>query len=112
MSHPHDDDAPVEHDPTGMRDLLAGLPDPGPMPDGPRRAHQAALRPRRMPARLDRAGTVGRDVVPPLPRAGARAAAGTRVVSLRVVGRGGLGVAASPWAGPWLGGSAVGRPTA
>ena len=32
MSHPHDDDAPVEHDPTGMRDLLAALPDPGPMP--------------------------------------------------------------------------------
>lgn len=33
MSHTHDDDAPVEHDPTGMRALLAGLPDPGPMPD-------------------------------------------------------------------------------
>ena len=33
MSHPHDDTAPVEHDPTGMRALLAGLPDPGPMPD-------------------------------------------------------------------------------
>lgn len=33
MSHPHDDDAPVEHDPTGMRALLAGLPDPGPMPE-------------------------------------------------------------------------------
>ncbi|MEO7421327.1 MAG: hypothetical protein ABIU87_02900 [Ornithinibacter sp.] len=27
-----DDDAPVEHDPTGMRDLLASLPEPGPMP--------------------------------------------------------------------------------
>ncbi|HYN68097.1 MAG TPA: hypothetical protein VES93_14510 [Ornithinibacter sp.] len=33
MSHPHDDTAPVEHDPTGMRALLASLPDPGPMPD-------------------------------------------------------------------------------
>ncbi len=33
MNHTHDDDAPVEHDPTGMRALLAGLPDPGPMPD-------------------------------------------------------------------------------
>ena len=33
MSHPHDDSAPVEHDPTGMRALLASLPDPGPMPD-------------------------------------------------------------------------------
>jgi len=32
VSHPHDDDAPVEHDPTGVRDLLAALPDPGPMP--------------------------------------------------------------------------------
>ena len=33
MSHPHDDTAPVEHDPTGMRALLANLPEPGPMPD-------------------------------------------------------------------------------
>ena len=33
VSHPHDDTAPVEHDPTGMRALLASLPDPGPMPD-------------------------------------------------------------------------------
>lgn len=29
----HDDTAPVEHDPTGMRALLASLPEPGPMPD-------------------------------------------------------------------------------
>ena len=33
MSQPHDDTAPVEHDPTGMRALLASLPEPGPMPD-------------------------------------------------------------------------------
>ncbi len=33
MTQPHDDGVPVEHDPTGMRALLAGLPDPGPMPD-------------------------------------------------------------------------------
>ena len=33
MSQQHDDTAPVEHDPTGMRALLASLPDPGPMPD-------------------------------------------------------------------------------
>lgn len=33
MTHPHDDTAPVEHDPTGMRALLASLPEPGPMPD-------------------------------------------------------------------------------
>jgi len=33
VSHPHDDTAPVEHDPTGMRALLSGLPDPEPMPD-------------------------------------------------------------------------------
>jgi hypothetical protein len=32
VSHPHDDTAPVEHDPTGMRALLSSLPDPGPMP--------------------------------------------------------------------------------
>ena len=33
MTEPHDDRTPVEHDPTGMRALLANLPDPGPMPD-------------------------------------------------------------------------------
>jgi hypothetical protein len=33
VSQQHDDTAPVEHDPTGMRALLASLPDPGPMPD-------------------------------------------------------------------------------
>jgi len=33
VSHPHDDTAPVEHDPTGMRALLANLPEPGPMPE-------------------------------------------------------------------------------
>ncbi len=33
MTEPHDDRPPVEHDPTGMRALLANLPDPGPMPD-------------------------------------------------------------------------------
>lgn len=32
MSQPHDDTAPVEHDPTGMRALLASLPEPDPMP--------------------------------------------------------------------------------
>ena len=33
MTESHDDRTPVEHDPTGMRALLAGLPEPGPMPD-------------------------------------------------------------------------------
>ena len=33
MTHRHDDADPIEHDPTGMRALLAGLPDPGPMPE-------------------------------------------------------------------------------
>jgi len=33
VSQSHDDTAPVEHDPTGMRALLASLPAPGPMPD-------------------------------------------------------------------------------
>jgi hypothetical protein len=32
VSPAHDDTAPVEHDPTGMRALLASLPEPGPMP--------------------------------------------------------------------------------
>ncbi|MGL5908914.1 MAG: hypothetical protein ACRCZP_02865, partial [Phycicoccus sp.] len=31
MSSRHDDD-PVEHDPTGIRELLSRLPEPGPMP--------------------------------------------------------------------------------
>jgi hypothetical protein len=33
VTESHDDRTPVEHDPTGMRALLANLPDPGPMPD-------------------------------------------------------------------------------
>ncbi len=33
MSQRHDDADQVEHDPTGMRELLGSLPDPGPMPD-------------------------------------------------------------------------------
>jgi hypothetical protein len=33
VTEPHDDRTPVEHDPTGMRALLANLPDPGPMPE-------------------------------------------------------------------------------
>ncbi len=33
MTHRHDDAEPIEHDPTGMRALLGGLPDPGPMPE-------------------------------------------------------------------------------
>ena len=33
MTDADDRDRPVEHDPTGMRALLANLPDPGPMPD-------------------------------------------------------------------------------
>ncbi|HET6966657.1 MAG TPA: hypothetical protein VFI44_00195 [Ornithinibacter sp.] len=33
MTESHDDRTPVEHDPTGMRALLASLPEPGPMPD-------------------------------------------------------------------------------
>jgi hypothetical protein len=33
VSQQHDDTAPVEHDPTGMRALLGSLPEPGPMPE-------------------------------------------------------------------------------
>ena len=33
MTESHDDRTPVEHDPTGMRALLASLPEPGPMPE-------------------------------------------------------------------------------
>jgi hypothetical protein len=33
VTHPHDDGTAMEHDPTGMRDLLSRLPAPGPMPE-------------------------------------------------------------------------------
>lgn len=63
MNHPHDDDAPVEHDPTGVRALLAGLPDPGPMPDdlvaritAALAAEAGASRPRAVPAPVAGAG--------------------------------------------------------
>ena len=44
MSHRHDDSDPIEHDPTGMRALLGGLPDPGPMPDDLVARIEAAVR--------------------------------------------------------------------
>lgn len=40
---PHGRSSEHEHDPTGMRDLLASLPDPGPMPDHVMRDIQSAL---------------------------------------------------------------------
>ncbi len=33
MTHRDDDGTPVDHDPTGIRDLLSHLPEPGPMPE-------------------------------------------------------------------------------
>ena len=44
MTDADDRDRPVEHDPTGMRALLASLPDPGPMPDDLVARISAALR--------------------------------------------------------------------
>ena len=58
MTHPHDDSAPIEHDPTGMRDLLSRLPDPGPMPAD-------------LVARISAALAAEADVVRPVPSASA-----------------------------------------
>lgn len=44
MSTPHDQDpAADEHDPTGVRQLLAGMPDPGPMPEAVAERIRASL---------------------------------------------------------------------
>ena len=53
MNHAHDDNAPVEHDPTGMRALLASLPDPGPMPEHLVARISAALEAEAQAARSD-----------------------------------------------------------
>lgn len=53
MNHAHDDSAPLEHDPTGMRALLASLPDPGPMPEHLVARISAALEAEAQAARSD-----------------------------------------------------------
>ena len=106
MSRTHDDDAPVEHDPTGMRALLSSLPEPGPMPDDLVARISAAL-----------AAEAGAHVVPGVPEAPARvsgegshAAAGDRgtVVPMRRRSWGRhLGVAAAVAGVVGLGGVAL-----
>jgi hypothetical protein len=83
VTHPHDDPAPVEHDPTGMRDLLSRLPDPGPMPEdlvarisAALAAEADAVRPAPSEASADDPRAGGRAV-------GAPAEPGGRVVPLR-----------------------------
>lgn len=98
MNHAHDDTDPVEHDPTGMRALLAGLPDPGPMPgdlvDRIRAELAEEQRRREAPAADDREqqpeGPVRATVVPLRPRrSGVRLLAAAAAV-VGVLGLGGL----------------------
>lgn len=95
MTHPHDDPTPVEHDPTGMRDLLAALPDPGPMPDDLVARITAAL------AEESRsvAQTPGADagtVVPLRPRRGGWRHLGVAAAVVTAIGLGGVALGAWP----------------
>ena len=63
MSQRHDDADQVEHDPTGMRELLGSLPDPGPMPDHLVARITAALQ-QESRARAEGSGTADAEPVP------------------------------------------------
>ena len=63
MTESHDDRTPVEHDPTGMRALLASLPEPGPMPEDLVSRITAALA-----AEADAGSSASGATVVPLPR--------------------------------------------
>ena len=95
MTHPHDDPTPVEHDPTGMRDLLAALPDPGPMPEDLVARITAALAEESRSA----ARTTGADagtVVPLRPRRGGWRHLGVAAAVVTAVGLGGVALGAWP----------------
>ena len=63
MTHPKDDGSAMDHDPTGVRDLLSRLPAPGPMPDELVARITAALAAESDAARAD-GGAAGGEVVP------------------------------------------------
>jgi hypothetical protein len=96
VTESHDDRTPVEHDPTGMRALLASLPEPEPMPEDLVRRITAALA-----AEGDAGATAS--AVPPGP---AVASTGATVVPLprRRFGLRHLGVAAAVVGALGLGG--------
>lgn len=96
MTHPHDDPTPVEHDPTGMRDLLAALPDPGPMPDDLVARITAALAEESRAAALSSAPDAG-NVVPLRPRRGGLRHLGVAAAVITAIGLG--GVALTSWPG-------------
>ncbi|HSF97595.1 MAG TPA: hypothetical protein VLA55_02790 [Ornithinibacter sp.] len=96
MTHPHDDPTPVEHDPTGMRDLLASLPDPGPMPDDLVARITAALAQESRSATLGPASDAG-TVVPLRPRRAGLRHLGVAAAVVTAIGLG--GVALTSWPG-------------
>lgn len=96
MTHPHDDPTPVEHDPTGMRDLLAALPDPGPMPEDLVARITAALAEESRAAALSASPDAG-NVVPLRPRRGGLRHLGVAAAVVTAIGLG--GVALTSWPG-------------
>lgn len=98
MTHPHDDGTAMEHDPTGMRDLLSRLPAPGPMPEELVARITAALaaevdagRPTQGDATAER--QAGGEVVP-LPRRSSRLRhLGVAAAVVAALGLGGYGLA-------------------
>jgi thioredoxin reductase len=96
VTHPHDDPTPVEHDPTGMRDLLAALPDPGPMPEDLVARITAALAEESRAAALSASPDAG-NVVPLRPRRGGLRHLGVAAAVVTAIGLG--GVALTSWPG-------------
>lgn len=95
MTHPHDDPTPVEHDPTGMRDLLASLPDPGPMPDDLVARITAALAEESRAASGSPTPDAG-NVVPLRPRRGGLRHLGVAAAVVTAIGLGGVALTAWP----------------
>lgn len=105
MTDPHDDPTPVEHDPTGMRALLAGLPDPGPMPPDLVARITAALAaevdagagpPASVPAPPSDAGSHGATVVPLRRRRVRLRHLGVAAAVVAAVGLGGVLLSTTP----------------
>ena len=95
MTHPHDDPTPVEHDPTGMRDLLAALPDPGPMPEDLVARITAALAEESRSAAQATSADAG-TVVPLRPRRGGWRHLGVAAAVVTAIGLGGVALTSWP----------------